>query len=191
MAAAEVGRLVRAAQGGDGTAFRRLVETHARAVYAVAYRLMRDHADADDIAQETFVRAYEALDRYDEQYRFTTWLRTIATRLAWNELQKRKRRRTEAGEAFENAAEVVGGHAPDAAEEASHGELERRFAAALEAMPAEHRAVLALRVQEDMSYEEIATALGIPVGTVMSRLSRGRAWLRRAWGIAPDPKGAA
>ena len=187
----ETSRLVRAARSGDGAAFRRLVDGHARAVYAIAYRLMRNHADADDIAQETFVRAYEALDRYDDQYRFYTWLRTIATRLAWNELQKRKRRKTSAGEVFEDASELVGSSAPDAAEDAARRELEARFVAALEAMPLEHRTVLALRVQEDMSYEEIAAALDIPVGTVMSRLSRGRAWLRRAWGATPHPKGTA
>lgn len=187
----EVSRLVRAARSGDAPAYRRLVEAHARAVYAVAYRLMRNHEDADDVAQETFVRAYEALDRYDEQYRFATWLRTIATRLAWNELQKRRRRKTTAGETFDVAAETIGGTLPDAADQAAHAELEQRFRAALDAMPAEHRAVLALRVQEDMSYEEIAAALDIPVGTVMSRLSRGRAWLRRAWGAAPHSKGTA
>jgi len=171
----------RAARDGDAAAFRWLVEHHMRAVYALAYRFMRDHDDADDVAQETFVRAHAALERYDERYTFYTWLRTIATRVALNELAKRRRRQTAAGEAFDVAAETVPATQADPAADAGHAEVERRFATALETLPDEQRAVLALRVHDEMSYEEIATALGIPIGTVMSRLSRARAALRAAW----------
>jgi RNA polymerase sigma-70 factor (ECF subfamily) len=154
---------------------------YMRAVHAIAYRLLGDHDDADDVAQETFVRVHRSLERYDDNYSFYTWVRTIATRVALNELQKRKRRRTSGGEAFETAAEVVASPAPDAAEQLAGRELGQALAAALATLPEEYRAVLALRTYEQMSYDEIATTLGIPIGTVMSRLNRARTQLRAAW----------
>lgn len=172
--------LVRAAAGGDAGAFRKLVEMHMRAVHALAYRLLGDADDADDVAQETFVRAHAALDRYDERYTFYTWLRTIAVRLALNEIAKRRRRRTEGGEGFETAAQTVESDAPAPDQWAERRELEHDLARALERLPEEFRSVLVLRVYEDLSYEEIAGVLAIPEGTVMSRLSRGRALLRAA-----------
>lgn len=172
--------LARAAAGGDAAAFRRLVELHMRAVYAVAYRILRDADDADDVAQETFVRAHQALARYDARFTFYTWLRTIATRLALNELAKRRRRRTEGGETFEAAADTVATDAPDAAETLAGEELRRTLDVALGQLPEEFRSVLVLRVNEAMSYAEIAAALEVPIGTVMSRLSRARALVRRA-----------
>jgi RNA polymerase sigma-70 factor (ECF subfamily) len=184
--------LVRAAQAGDPDAFRRLVETYMRAVHGIAYRMMGNHDDADDVAQETFVRAHRALDRYDETYSFYTWLRTIATRVALNEIEKRKRRHTQGGEAFETAAEVVASPAPDPSEQLALQQLSEALQAALQKLPGEYRSVLALRTYEQMSYEEIATTLEIPIGTVMSRLNRARGLLREAWrgrlGSAIEPK---
>lgn len=173
--------LVRAAQAGDPDAFRRLVETYMRAVHGIAYRMMGNHDDADDVAQETFVRAHRALDRYDETYSFYTWLRTIATRVALNEIEKRKRRQTQGGEVYETAAEVVASPAPDPSEQLALQQLSEALQAALQKLPGEYRSVLALRTYEQMSYEEIATTLEIPIGTVMSRLNRARGLLREAW----------
>jgi RNA polymerase sigma-70 factor (ECF subfamily) len=170
---------IRAARRGDGAAYRRLVESHMRAIYALGYRILGDADDADDVAQETFVRAYQALDRYDERYSFYTWLRTIATRVALNEVAKRKRRRTDAGAAFENAADLVADPHPDPASELAGDELRTAVARGLAALPAEFRAVLVLRAEQQMSYAEIAAALDLPEGTVMSRLHRARALLRR------------
>lgn len=152
-----------------------------RAVYTLARRLMGNHDDADDVAQETFVRAYQALDRYDESFAFYTWLRTIATRVAWNELAKRKRRRTSGGETFDLAAERVAGAAADPVALAAEAETRERLRRAVDALPGDFRAVVALRAFEDLSYAEIAEVLDIPIGTVMSRLSRARSLLRQAW----------
>jgi RNA polymerase sigma-70 factor (ECF subfamily) len=176
----EVRAWVRAAIAGDARAFRRLVESHMRAVYALAYRILGDADDADDVAQETFVRAFGALDRYDESYTFYTWLRAIATRVALNELAKRKRRRTEGGEAFETASETVADGGADAMERLADVELRAAVQRGLGELPEEFRAVLVLRAEQQMSYAEIAHALDVPVGTVMSRLHRARALLRRA-----------
>ena len=185
--AADVVGLVRAAQRGDEDAFARLVETHMRAVYALAYRMMGDHDDADDVAQETFLRAHRALERFDERYAFYTWLRTIATRVALNELAKRRRRRTEGGETFDAASLTVALSAPDAQEELEADETRERLAAALVQLPDEYRSAIVLRVHEQLSYEEIASALEIPVGTVMSRLSRARGMLRQLLDRPPAP----
>jgi RNA polymerase sigma-70 factor (ECF subfamily) len=171
--------LVRLARLGDDAAFRRLVEMYMRAVYSVAYRLMGDHDDADDVAQETFVRAHQSLSRYDESYSFYTWLRTIATRLGLNELEKRRRRKTHSGETFDTAAESVPAAAPDAADVLAGEELREALEQALGTLTEEYRAVLVLRTYEDLSYEEIAHTLGIPIGTVMSRLCRARGLLRQ------------
>lgn len=181
-ASLETRGLLRAAQAGDTRAFRHLVETHMRPIYAIGYRMLGNHDDADDVAQETFVRAWEALDRYDPKYSVYTWLRTIATRLCLNELEKRKRRRTEGGEAFEVAAETQADPAADPAATAAGNETRRDIATALDELPADYRAVLVLRSFDDLSYEEIAATLDIPIGTVMSRLSRARARLRTALG---------
>jgi RNA polymerase sigma-70 factor (ECF subfamily) len=172
--------LVRQARDGDERAFRRLVETHMRSVYALAHRLMRNHDDADDVAQETFVRAHRALDRYDESFSFYTWLRTIATRVALNELAKRRRRRTEGGETFEAAADGVASEAPGPEALFAERELGSRLEAALASLPDEYRTAIVLRVHEGLSYQEIARELDVPIGTVMSRLSRARTTLRRA-----------
>jgi len=176
----------RAARGGDERAFRRLVETHMRAVYALGYRILGDADDADDVAQETFVRAYHALERYDERYSFYTWLRAIATRLALNEIARRKRRRTDGGAAFEVASETVIDSAADAVEHMADAELRQSVERGMAGLPPEYRAVLVLRAEQDLSYAEIASVLGIPEGTVMSRLHRARAMLRRALGGAHE-----
>lgn len=175
---AEIRALVRAAATSDAAAFRRLVELHMRALYAHSYRLLGDRDEADDVTQETFVRAWSALDRYDERYTFYTWLRTIATRLALNVLAKRRRRRTEGGEVFESVAESAADPRPGPEAKAEASELGTRLSAALGELPDEQRTVLVLRAQEGMSYAEIASALAIPVGTVMSRLARARERLR-------------
>lgn len=177
---------VRAARAGDASAFRRLVESHMRAVYAIGYRILGNADDADDVAQETFVRAHGALDRYDERYAFFTWLRAIATRVALNEVAKRKRRRTDGGEAFEVASEQVEDPAPDAIASLTDAELKSAVARGLATLPEEFRAVLVLRAEQQMSYAEIAALLEIPAGTVMSRLHRARALLRRALGDAVE-----
>ena len=183
--------LVQAARAGDTQAFRRLVEMHMRAVHAIAFRMLGNHDDADDVAQETFVRAWEALGRYDSAFSVYTWLRTIATRLCLNELEKRKRRRTDGSAALEDVSESVAAPAEDAAGEIDAARTRAALLAALQTLPAHARAVIVLRVFEDLSYEQMAATLQIPVGTVMSRLSRARSQLRAALAAALRGPGAA
>jgi len=163
-----------------------------RAVYALGFRMLGNHDDADDLAQETFVRAHRALDRYDERWAFYTWLRAIAIRVGLNEIAKRKRRRTASGEAFEAAAESVPEAAPDPIDLLAEAELHSAIRAACQELPPEFRAVLVLRSQEGLAYAEIARELDVPLGTVMSRLHRARAMIRRALAergaVTPEPE---
>jgi RNA polymerase sigma-70 factor (ECF subfamily) len=169
--------LVRAAQGGDESAFTGIVVRYQRAVYRIAYGLVRNHSDADDLAQETFIRAYQAIGRFRVGEPLLPWLSRITVNLAYSLFRRRKRRpETALDPLVESGRQWSAGEDP--AEETAKRERERHLGEAFEGLKPEHRAVLVLRVVEGLAYDEIAKSLGVPVGTVMSRLSRARAELK-------------
>ena len=169
--------LLRAAQGGDPAAFGELVRRYQRPVYRVAYALTRNASDADDLAQETFVRAYQAIGRFRVGEPLFPWLARIATNLAISLFRRRKRRPETPIEPLIEAGRQWGAE-DDPARGVEEDERARHMQAAFAELKPEHQAVLALRVIEEQSYEEIAATLRVPVGTVMSRLSRARAELK-------------
>jgi RNA polymerase sigma-70 factor (ECF subfamily) len=169
--------LLRAAQGGDPAAFTELVRRYQRAVYRVAYALTRNSSDADDLAQETFVRAYQAIGRFRVGEPLFPWLARIATNQAISLFRHRKRRPETPIEPLIEAGRQWGAE-DDPARSVEEDEHKRHLEAAFNQLKPEHQAVLALRVVEEQSYEEIAATLQVPVGTVMSRLSRARSELR-------------
>ena len=169
--------LVRAAQGGDPRAFTEIVRRYQRAVYRVAYALTRNASDADDLAQETFVRAYQALGRFRVGEPLYPWLGRIATNLAFSLFRRRKRRPETPLEPLVEAGQQWGVE-DDPADRVAADERTQMIEEAFALLKPEHQAILALRVVEEQSYEAIAATLGIPAGTVMSRLSRARAELR-------------
>ena len=169
--------LIRAAQGGDRAAFGDLVRRHQRAVYRVAYGLTRNPSDADDLAQEAFVRAYQAIGRFRVGEPLFPWLARIVTNLAFTLFRSRRRRPETALEPLVEAGRQFGSD-DDPAESAARSERETMIQAAFAELKPDHQAVLTLRVVEEMSYEQIAGVLRVPVGTVMSRLSRARAELK-------------
>jgi RNA polymerase sigma-70 factor (ECF subfamily) len=167
------------AAGGDRGAFEALVTRHREAVYRLCWSAAGNHADADDAAQETFVRLYRALPSYDPSRPFGPWLRKIA----WNcGLTVRRDGSTgvpvDPGREAADAADP----APGPEETASGREERRRVAGAMAGLPAELRTVMVLRAVEGLSYAEISETAGIPAGTVMSRLSRARERLLGALG---------
>jgi len=169
--------LVAAAQGGDEAAFGTIVRRYQRAIHRVAYGLTRNASDADDLAQETFVRAWQAIDRFRVGEPLHPWLSRICVNLAYSLFRRRKRRpETSIEPLVEAGMQWAGEGNPeiDAAERETAEHLEDAF----QGLSAEHRAVLVLRMQ-DMSYEDIAQTLDVPIGTVMSRLSRARTELKR------------
>jgi len=169
--------LVRAAQAGEPQAFTAIVRLYQRAIYGLAYGLTRSHEDADDLAQETFVRAWQAIDRFRVGEPLYPWLARIATNQAYSLFRRRRRRPETSIEPLIEAGRQWGVE-DDPSEHAEQTELRSRLNAAFEELSEDHRVILVLRVIQGLSYEEIATALNLASGTVMSRLSRARSELR-------------
>ena len=152
---------------GDRRAYNTLVERYQRAVYSYARRVLRDHDLADEVAQETFVRAYLNLKRYDGRYRLYTWIITIATNLCHDAMSARKRRQP-----LETAEETASDCNP--LEQTAETDACVRIRAEIDRLPPEQRQVLLLRIDQELSYQEISRILRIPMGSVMSRLFRAR-----------------
>ncbi len=170
--------LIRAAQAGKAEAFTELVRRYRLAIYRIAYGLTRSHQDADDVAQETLIRAYQALSRFRAGEPFLPWLARIAINQSYSLFRHRKRRPEAAIEPMLEAGRQWGTE-DDPADHAAQAQEQQLIARAFDRLSPDHRAVLVLRVEQEMSYEDIAQALHVPPGTVMSRLARARADLKK------------
>jgi RNA polymerase sigma-70 factor (ECF subfamily) len=173
----EAGLLARA-KGGDLFAFEEIVRRYQRRVYGTARRIVRQHDVADDVAQDAFIRAYEHLQSFDLARPFGPWVCRIAANLAVNHVRSPESREEGLPEDHLERPQAGG----DPLGEVLEGEARRVLDVALGALPAEQRAVFVLRALEEMSYREIADALGLSMGTVMSRLFRARERLAEALG---------
>lgn len=162
---------VQAAKAGNHDAFARLIRAYQDAVYRTAYAIVRDRADAEDVAQETFVRAYVSLRRLREERAFPKWIATIATRLALDAV----RRKPSGLAALDEPLSSIPEPTPSAA---LSPDFRLDFSAALSQLSPEHRAVIALRELQGFDYQEMADILGVPIGTVRSRLHHARQQLR-------------
>jgi RNA polymerase sigma-70 factor (ECF subfamily) len=169
------GGLIRRAQAGDAEAFGRLVERYMRRAYYSALSLVGSREDALDLSQEAFVRAFRARQTLDPERPFYAWLYQILRRLCFNFLRDRRTRlrNLEAAGSW-LADEAAGRQALDPARALEREEERRRVGAAIELLPAREREVLALKEFEGLTYREIASLVGIPIGTVMSRLYSAR-----------------
>ena len=170
--------LVRKAQQGDMDAFESLVRRYQHRVYALCRRLTGAHQSADDLAQETFVKAYFALARFDAQWPLYPWLRKIAVNTGLNYLKARGRETSLEEGSLRGRRLPSAAKADDPEERLERAEFQARLDRAVESLPADQKSVFILRFQESMSYEEISRALGLPLGTVMSRLNRARQKLK-------------
>ncbi len=170
--------LIAASQQGDPAAFGEIVRRYQRAVHRLAWSLTRNASDADDLAQETFVRAWGAIGRFDTGQPLYPWLARIVTNQAFSLFRTRRRRPETSIQPLVEAGQQWGVD-DDPAEHAARGERDARLRACFDQLAPEHQAVLALRAVQDLSYDQIAHVLGVPIGTVMSRLSRGRVELKR------------
>ncbi len=174
--------LVRRARGGEPSAFVELVSRYQDRVYNTCYRMCHREADALDLTQATFLKALEALDRYEGRASFYTWLFRIAVNLAISDRRKKQRRREVSVDAPNHERRINDPPAPPAAEDGSHAaersELQVRLAAALDQLDEEFRVAVVLKDIEDMDYATIAEILEVPVGTVKSRIHRARTTLR-------------
>ena len=164
-------QLVARLRRGDLRAFEELVIAYQHRVFGVALRMLGNRAEAEEIAQETFLRAHRALPEFRGEARLGTWLYAIASRLCLNRLATPERRLARADDA---ALAEAPGHEPDAATALERSELEAAVRDAIAALPDERRIVVVLRDLEGLSYEEIAQVLELEPGTVRSRLHRAR-----------------
>ena len=168
--------LVERAQAGDRDAFGELVTRYMRQAYYTALGLVGSHDDALDLSQEAFARAFRARQSLDPDRPFYAWLYAILRRLCFNFLRDRKTRRHKLEAAAGWLAEEADARAAafDPARATERAELRARVEVAIEELQDRHREVLVLKEFEDLRYREIAELLGIPIGTVMSRLYAAR-----------------
>jgi RNA polymerase sigma-70 factor, ECF subfamily len=178
--------LVAAAQGGDAAAMDALLRRHYDRVHAVCRRIAGSTRDADDAAQEAMIRVVRSLDRFDGRSAFSTWVYRIATNASLDELRKRKRR--------PQLHIVDDDEAPERVDDLSHRTVDAvadRLAIdeALAELPDDFRIPVVMRDVGDLDYAEIALELDVPVGTVKSRIARGRRLLVERLGNQDPPSG--
>lgn len=176
--------LVDATRNGDESAFAEIMQRYRNPLTNYLYRFLNDYEEAVDLAQETFVRVYFALDRYHTQYAFSTYIYRIATNLAISEIRRRKRRKLLSltglfqGEDDQEIEFQPTDGKMLADEEMVEDERSRTIAKAIAALPEKYRVPVILRDVEGKSYDEVAQIMELGLGTTKSRISRGRALLK-------------
>ncbi len=171
---------VEQARRGDKQAFNQLVQAYQRPVYNLTYRMLGNQQEAEDAAQETFLRAYAGLRKYSPEHKFSTWLFSIANHHCIDRL--RKRRMTWLSFDDNPVLQNLEGEAPRPEHSALDGEQRVEVQRLLDQLLPEYRMPLILRYWEDYSYEEIATALDLTVAAVKSRLFRARQQVAKLYG---------
>lgn len=185
-------RLIDQAIAGDSSARRQLFEQFRDCAYRTALRITGRHEDALDVVQDAFIKAFERLADFQRESGFKTWLLRIVSNRSLDLLRSRKVRRAAALDAGddEQRIDLPSGRVEDAAGYGiEQSELAARIAAAVGTLPDDQRSVFSLYASGELTYGEIAATLGIPIGTVMSRLYHAR---RRLHGLLGDlaPRGA-
>jgi RNA polymerase sigma-70 factor (ECF subfamily) len=175
-------RIVKRAKKGDRLAFAELVELYKDKLYNLSYRMTGNPQEAEDVAQEAFLKAYANLEKYDPKHKFSTWIYRIATNLCIDRMRKKK-------PDYSLDAEVDGIEGGDMysrlpsseltpEEEVVRAEMQSEVQQAIANLPENYRAAVILKYMHDMSLQEIADILEVPVSTVKTRIHRGREALR-------------
>lgn len=182
--------LVHRLQQGDTAALQELVVKYQKWVYSLCYRVLGNHADADDVAQETFVAVYRHINRFRPQPNatFAGWLYRITVNLCRNQIRKQKRRReesfespaylTDSDEKQPSLADFIPDERMNPRKEALNQELNSLIQTALNSLSAEHRMAFVLHEHQELSYKEIAEIMQCPIGTVMLRLYHAKRELK-------------
>ncbi len=175
------------ARSGDERAYRTLLQKYERAVFSICLRMVRNRDEASDLSQESFIKVFHSLDRYNPQYAFSSWLFKITSNLCIDFLRKRRIATFGMDDPIDGERGEIQRQypspGPNPEETYVRGEKVRRLEEAIAALPEHYRIMLILRHQEDLSYEEIADTLAIPLGTVKARIHRAREMLK---GILDD-----
>jgi len=168
-------QLIRQARHGDTQAFEQLVIQHEHFVYNLAYRTLGNAEDAADAAQDAFIRAWQALHEFREQSQFRTWLYRIVLNLCLNRVPRLRRQLNDlTHDEIPDLPEPADSIAATLEQKEQRAWLHRQ----IDALPEQYRLLIALRYQDDLSYEEIAELVGLPIGTVKTGLFRAKARLR-------------
>ncbi|MFZ4509178.1 MAG: RNA polymerase sigma factor [Fimbriimonas sp.] len=171
--------LVKRARDGDFRAFETLFERHRTLVYRFAYQMAGRRDDAEDIVQESFLRAYQNLHRYRDEAKFTTWLLRIVTNLCTDQARMSQRRSNlEQQEATAGLDWMTVGSTEDPVDNLEHDRRKKVLRIAMAALPAHHRTMIVLRDIEEREYSEISSILGCTVGGAKLRVLRARRALR-------------
>jgi RNA polymerase sigma-70 factor (ECF subfamily) len=175
--------LVSRCLAGEERAYAELLSRYRGRVYGLALRMVQNDTDAQDIAQEAFVKAFQSLASFDLDKPFAAWISKITANLCIDHYRRRRLQLVSLdtpidSERGERPREFEDG-GPDPAERFQLGEEEQRVNALLNSLPDKYRTVVLLRHKEDLAYEEIAEILGIPLGTVKARLHRAHNLLKR------------
>ena len=174
------------ARHGQEAAYRELVRRYERPVFSLVYRMVRDRELAEDLAQETFVKALNAIESYRPEFKFSSWIFKIANNAAIDHLRRREldtlsldgSPHAETPEAIEATALQIGDRQETALEEVEARELGGEIETAIARLRPEYRSCILLRHVDGRAYEEIAEILGLPLGTVKTYIHRARNELR-------------
>jgi len=181
-------QLVARARTGDERAFRALLDKYERAVFSICLRMVRNRDEAADLSQDSFIKVFASLDRYNPAYAFSSWLFKITSNLCIDYLRKRRIETLPMDQPIDGEkGEIQRQYAasdPTPDESLDRAEKMARLESAISALPEHYRIMLILRHQEDLSYEEIADHLSIPLGTVKARIHRAREMLKGLLGDA-------
>jgi len=176
-------RLIKLAREGDQKAFETLLKKYRNLVYHVMIKMVRNPQEAEDLSQEAFIKAFNALASFNEEFAFSTWLMKIATNNCIDYLRKKKLRTYSIDEPIQYKEEQVQVELPDhdPTPEKQLLNEERRILIneAIQSLPPRYRHVIVLRHQEEKSYEDIAEILKLPLGTVKARIFRAREMLNK------------
>jgi RNA polymerase sigma-70 factor (ECF subfamily) len=168
--------------GGDHVAFRRLVERHQNAVIGTVAKMLGNPSEAQDIAQQVFLRIWRNAKRYQPDAKFTTYLFTITRNLVFNETRRRRRKKEVSSDAHEEFSQQLIKERPERQPDAQllEAELQAAVDAAIASLPEIQRLAVVLRRYEQLSYEELASTLNLSISAVKSLLFRARGSLRQA-----------
>jgi RNA polymerase sigma-W factor len=176
-------KLIHRALDGDDQAFDELMQRYHQSVYNLVYRMIESPQEAEDIVQETFIKAFNALASFNEEYAFSTWLFKIATNHCIDTLRKRKLRTFSLDTPIQTKDGAVSRDYADESYSPERSTISNEHTSmildAVEDLPEKYRVVINMRHHEDRSYEEISEILDIPIGTVKARIFRARELLKK------------
>lgn len=169
---------------GDEDAFGILMGRYENSLYGLIFKMVRNHEETQDLVQEAFIKSYKALESFNKQYSFSTWLFKIASNNCIDHLRKRRLKTTSIDAPIPTEDGSLSQDLPDNSyspeKDSLRNELFSSVNSIIDELPEKYKVVINLRHKEDQSYEEIAVALAIPIGTVKARIFRAREILKKS-----------